>query len=185
MSKVVFFNVAWMKEYKGVTSDDIPVHGGKYIENHGYGSEVYNFQPFRGRMYGFVEAGWKPKLRCIDITKLGASKWDQSVPGILVVWVARHPHSPRTLLVGWYKNATVYRERQKPPEGSNRKLPDGEDASYFAEADEQNCYLMPADRRDFSIPRGKEGLGQKNIWYAHSRLGRKIRTEVLEYISKW
>ena len=28
---MVFFNIAYMKEYKGITSDDIPYNGGKYV----------------------------------------------------------------------------------------------------------------------------------------------------------
>jgi len=181
MSKVVFFNVTWMKWYKGVTPHDVPEHGGSYIENHGYGAEVFNFQPFKGWMYGFVEAGWRPKCR-IRIERLGALKRGQSVQGILVVWVARSPHTRCTQVVGWYKNATVYRERQKTPKGSNRILPNGDEVPYFAEADEHDCYLIPAGDRSFTIPRGGQGLGQKNIWYAESQLGSKTKDLVIEYI---
>jgi len=79
-------------------------------------------------------------------------------------------------------------ERQNAPSGSNRKLPDGEDAIYFAEADQQNCHLIPANARDFNIPRarrGQEGIGQKNIWYANGQFGKKVKTEILEYIRSW
>jgi hypothetical protein len=115
MDKMVFFNIAWMNEYKGITPNDRPVHGGKHVEDFLYGDEVYNFQAYRGKMYGFVEVGWKPKPRCINIAHFGASKREKSVSGVLVVWVARHPRKPHTLVVGWYKNATIYRQRQKPP----------------------------------------------------------------------
>ena len=186
MNRMVFFNIAWMKEYKGVSLNDIPVHGGSHIDENGYGDEVYNFQAYRGKMYGFVEAGWKPKPRCINIARLGARKQDESVSGVLVVWVARHCHGGGTLVVGWYKEATVYRERQKSPNGSNRKLPDGEDAIYFCETDEHNCYCIPPDSRDFPIPRQREGgFGRKNIWYAESEIGSKTKAEVLQYIRKW
>lgn len=185
MDKMVFFNIAWMKKYRGITEDDRPVGGGLFVDEEGYGAEIYNFQPFRGRMYGFVEAGYEPRC-CIRIERLGASKRAQLIPGILVVWVARHPNKSQTLVVGWYKNATVYKERQKPPAGSNRKLPNGEDAPYFVEADEQNCKLIPESMRDCEIPRGEQGaLGNKNIWYAESQLGAKVKAKVIEYISNW
>jgi len=184
MDRVVVFNIAWMKKYEGITLDDVPVHGGRYIKEHGYGSEVYNFRPCRGKMYGFVEAGWKPKPCCINITNLGASKGDSSVSGILVVWVAKRCVKHPTVVVGWYKNATVYRERQKPPEASNRKLPDGEDAPYFAEADEQNCTRIPAESRDLVVPRGEGGIGQKNIWYLEGLRGEQFKSKLFDYIKK-
>lgn len=184
MEKIVFFNIAWMKDYKGVTPNDIPVHGGKYIKDNKYGGEIYNFQVYEGKMYGFVEAGWKPKPRCINIVRLGALKRQDSIGNVLVIWVARSCNESGTFVVGWYKDATVYRERQPAPEGSNRGLPGGEDAPYFAEADEYNCYCIPPNGRDFPVPRGECGFGQKNIWYAESQLGKKTKAEVLKYIKK-
>ncbi|MFC1865135.1 hypothetical protein ACFLYB_00265 [Chloroflexota bacterium] len=185
MDRMVVFNVAWMKKYEGVTPNDVPVHGGAYVNLNGYGSEVYNFLPHNGKMYGFVEAGWKPILCRINITKLGASKHAQSVSNITVVWVARHRIKPETLVVGWYKNATVFRERQKAPLNSNRKLPDGRDAIYFVEADKCDCARIPFTNRDILVPRGVEGgLGQKNIWYLDSRLGKTFKTNLFAYISK-
>jgi len=188
MDKMVFFNIAWMKYYRGVTSDDTPKRGGEYVEEKGFGSEVYNFQPYNSKMYGFVEAGWNDgELLCnININKLGAHRGDDRVSGILVVWVARHGDHPGTVVVGWYENAIIHRERQNAPLGANRKLPDGEDAIYFAEADQQNCRLIPSNARNFNIQRARKGgIGQKNIWYANSQFGKKVKTEILEYIKSW
>ena len=186
MDRVVVFNIAWMKGYNGVAPDDVPIHGGKYVDDNLYGAEVYNFQPYRGKTYGFVEAGWKPRPCCINITKLGASRGDIAIPGILVIWVARHPYKPQTLVVGWYKRAIVYRERQEPPQGSTRKEPDGGDAPYFVEADERDCVLIPEDGRDLKVPRGVEGgLGQKNIWYLDSPLGAGFKSKILAYVRRW
>jgi hypothetical protein len=187
MDRVVFFNVAWMKEYKGIIKHcDTPAGGGTFVKKHGYGHEIYNFQPFRGKMYGFVEAGYRPAPRCIDITRLGASRLAVSISNILVVWVARNRDTHRTVVVGWYKDATVYKRRQEPPQGSNRKLPGGRDALYFVEANEQNCKLIPASKRDCEIPKGEEGgFGQSNIWHAEGALGAKVRAKVLGYIGNW
>ena len=52
--KVVFCEVAWMKQYRGVTDDDKPMNGGKYIEENGDGGEVYNFKPCNRKCYGYV-----------------------------------------------------------------------------------------------------------------------------------
>jgi len=125
MQKVVFFNIAWMRNYQGVTTADVPQRGGKYIGEMGFGAEVFNFQPFNSTMLGFVEAGWNDgkKLCKININNFGAHPKDTKVSGVLIAWVARHEALPNTVVVGWYKNATIYRERQTAPVGSNRKLP--------------------------------------------------------------
>jgi len=141
-------------------------------------------------MYGFVEAGWKPKPKCINITKLGARRSEQSISGILVIWVAKQSDQRPTLVVGWYKDAKVYRERQEPPVDSNRKQPNGEGASYFVEADKKNCLLIPSNKRDFEILRasgrkGAGGIGRSNIWHADDSYGAQIKPKVLEYIAEW
>lgn len=189
MDKMVFFNTAWMDEYKGVTENDKPKHGGAFIPEKGYGNEIYNFQPYDGKLYGFVEPGYtyrgQKKLFRININKLGASKSEKSISGVLIVWVALNQNHPqnvdqsRTAVVGWYKNATLYRNRQEPPEGSKRLLSSGEQAHYFAEADEKCCHLVRADERSCFIPRGKDGFGQSNICHA---IGERIKVIVLEYI---
>jgi len=183
---IVYFNICWMKEYRGITDSDKPQRGGKFIPEHGYGSEIYNFQPFEDRLYGFVEPGYKPQPRCIDIKKLGASKTASSVSGILVVWVARDPMRPRTVVVGWYKDATVYRERRAARIGSTRMLPSGTQAKYFVLAEEQNCELVPAHKRNHEIPRGGKGeLGETNIWYAKGEVGSKVKASTYAYISNY
>ena len=69
MSRMIFLNVGWMKHYQGLSDDKIR-GGGSYIWKHGFGHEIMNFQPYRGRMYGYVQ----PSSETIDITRLGASR---------------------------------------------------------------------------------------------------------------
>jgi 5-methylcytosine-specific restriction protein A len=192
MDKIVFFNVAWMHRYQGLVKDTA-VYGGSYVDENGFGAEIFNFQHFRNKVYGFVEAGWEP-LKHINITRLGAQRADQSVSGALVIWVARHPDNKKTVVIGWYENAKVYRERQRPPAKSHREQPDGQDAPYFVEADKNNCLLIPQDKRDFRILRATElravnykagGIGQSNIWYAQDPYGTQIKPQILQYIAKW
>jgi len=198
MDKIVFFNIAWMKRYQGLVGDT-PVGGGSYVHQYAFGVEIWNFQHFQGTMYGFVEAGWRP-LKSINITKLGARRKDQSVSGVLVVWVARHPAHKKTFVVGWYENARVYRDRQALPPGTNRRLQNGQAAPYFVEADRQNCLLIPQDMRDFQILRAVElkkakiapanlkdagGIGQSNIYYGQDWYGNQVKPRVLEYVAGW
>jgi len=204
MDKIVFFNVAWMRKYQGLVGDTA-VLGGSYVRLYGFGGEIFNFQHFRDRMYGFVEAGWTPP-KYINITKLGARRIDQSVSDVLVIWVARCPHhksdepDKKTLVVGWYEKATVRRARQAPPANSHRKGPDNKDAPYCVEAEKGNCLLIPENLREFQILRATElkkakkappglehagGIGQSNIYYGQDWYGNQIKPKVLEYVTMW
>lgn len=150
-------------------------------------------------MYGFVETGGTPP-KCINIAKLGARRTDRSVSDVLVIWVARHPDSKKTLVVGWYENATVYKARQTPPANSHRKQPDDQDAPYCVGAEKKNCLLIPEEMRDFQVLRATEltkakitpgnlryagGIGQSNVYYAQDWYGNQVKPRVLEYVAMW
>ena len=55
--KILFCNVAWMKNYIGTSEDDRPINGGGYIDKEGTGGEVYNFLDDNGICHGFVMVG--------------------------------------------------------------------------------------------------------------------------------
>jgi len=198
MDKIVFFNIACMKKYQGLVGD-VAVHGGDYVKQHGFGAEIFNFQHFRDKLYGFVEAGWKPP-KCINITRLAARRIDQSISDILVIWVARQSYGGKTVVVGWYENAKVYKARQKPPAKSHRKQRDRQDAPYFVEAEKENCLLIPQNMRSFQVLRAAElraariapedlkhagGIGQSNVYHAQDWYGNQVKPRVLEYVAMW
>ena len=118
----------------------------------------------------------------INLAHLGASVDDKSVSGVLAVWVATSP-SGGAFVVGWYRNATVYRDWQPPPSGSARRHSDA-DCGYYVTASGENAVLLPPDERVFSIPqKGKGGFGQSNIWYADDPAQhRQLRLNVLRYV---
>ena len=174
--KVIIFNVGWMTYYRGLEEDEIE-RGGAYITDHGYGGEIYNFLPFNGFMYGYVQPPGRKEIpynkRIIRIERLGVSKHASSIDGILVVWVATSPDGG-SLVVGWYKEATVFRFCQHFPDGLNRTVGE-DDFGFYAKAKEQNCILLPVRERTLQAPRatavenrGKGGIGQANVWYADS-----------------
>jgi hypothetical protein len=176
MQKMIFLNVGWMKDYKGLENDKI-TSGGAYVQEHGYGHEIFNFLPYNGYMYGYVQPNGK-----IRIDRLGASKQDESVDDVLAVWVSRSPMGG-TFIVGWYKNATVYRNLQSAPENSNRKYKE-EELGYFIKAKKENCTLLSMDKRVFKIPRGEGGMGQSNIWFADKPEHISFKQDVLDFINR-
>jgi hypothetical protein len=186
LTPIIFLRIAWMDRYKGLGSGDKAERGGAWVEQHGFGHEIFNFQPYEGAMYGFVQApgatndNWSDAT--IDLTRLGGSDHDNSVSGVLTVWVATAP-TGGTFVVGWYSNATVYQKWQEPPTGSQRRHAEIE-LGYYATASESNVILLQPDERLFQIPQQvKGGMGRANIWYADNvELNRQFRHDLLRYV---
>ena len=102
-----------MKEYKGKTVNDRPVHGGEYVEKTGNAGERYNFYTCSdGIVRGFVET--KHQNGCYSVApkpnKLHIENLDSrftranSIDGVTVIFCARHPERG-TVIIGWYEHA--------------------------------------------------------------------------------
>lgn len=171
---MIFFNVAWMHSYQGLQGDSAR-GGGKHIEEYGWGGEIFNFKPYRGNVYGYVQ----PKST-IKIEKLGALSTDNAISGITVVWTANHPAHGGTYIVGWYKDATVYRWEMNGLKGMNRAIAGGE-VGYYCKARFEDVTLLSPDLRVLQVKRQKKNwMGQSNVWYADQNP--KFRKRVLDYI---
>lgn len=187
---IIVFRVGWMKNYRGSHEDGIHSDA-KFIQSEEYGHEMYNFLPYEGNMYGFVQPPGKGDYyqQTIRIERLGADKHAGSIENILVAWVAPKAEGG-IYLVGWYRHATIFREHQKPARHSGR-LHGNEVIGYYATAKEKDCVLLPPEERTLSIPKattkGMGGLGQSLVWYAGADKpnGRSFREEFLEYVHKF
>lgn len=146
--------------------------GAKYIRKHKFGHEIYNFAPYAGRQYGYA----RPVSGRINIERLGASPNENHVDGVLVVWTAPH-HARGVVIVGWYRNARVYREYQLPPPGAKRKHK-GDEIGYYVSAKAHDCRLLDVDARTFQVPH----MGQSLIWYADSPAHDAFVRSVRKYI---
>jgi hypothetical protein len=174
-----------MHRYQGISGGDSITGGGAYIAEHGFGFEIYNFQNSSGSVYGYVQPpGRKQKWQesKINIQRLGAARNDRSVGNVLAIWAATAP-SGGAFIVGWYQNATVFREWKTAPSGSNRNFAN-HDCGYFVSAKYEDAVLIPIDERVFSIPQhGIGNFGQSNVWYADDPVQhRQLRLDVLEYM---
>lgn len=176
MEPLVVLNIGWMEKYKGLEEDQL-TDGGAFVWEHGWGGEIFNFLPFEGFMYGYVQPPGRKEIpynsRIIHIERLGASRKAYFVDGVLVAWAARRPGGG-TYLVGCYRDAVVFRQWQKPPEGSNREFA-GESLGYYVRARQEDCILLVQEERTLRVPRagdpenlGKGGIGQANLWFADS-----------------
>ena len=161
LKRVVFCEVAWMKYYNGISDDDKPMNGGKYIKENGEGGEIFNFAPYNHKCYGYV-MHYGNELH-IERYDRALAKFEE-VDGMTVIWVASDGESSK--IVGWYENATMYRYWQA-------FWDDGQCYDYNFIADEKDCYLIDDDKRTFIIPRAPiagagRGMGQSQVWYADS-----------------
>lgn len=179
--KVLFCNIAWMKYYHGSNEDDRPINGGKYIDENKNGGEVFNFTQFNKKYYGYVWGGGDIHIERFE----GVSRSNDTTKDVLVVWMASNPKQSGVYIVGWYKNATVYRQMQELCTNI------GEFYNYNITCDIKDGVLLSEEDRTFAIPlatkagKGK-GKGQNNIWYAEDgELRHDFLPKVIDYIENW
>jgi len=174
-----------MERYEGISNGDSISNGGSYIAEHGFGHEIFNFLQYRESVFGYAQLPAKKDRWShakFNLKRIAASADGPFLKGVLVIWVATSP-SRGAFIVGWYRNATVYRDWQPAPHGSARHNAQVE-CGYFATASGADAVLLSPDERVFSIPQGGAGkFGQANVWYADDPLIHEtIRRDVLKYI---
>ena len=181
--KVLFCKISGMKYYKGACNDDVPYNGGLFVEQNGYGHEEFNFLPIQlddeieAVCLGFVEPksnkGTRNTIHIERIEGCGALVKDLVVDDVLVVWCATRENGDATV-VGWYKNASVFRELQ----GWTMVYEDHteEERCYNVRANASDCVLLPRQERNrycWSIPSARRtrsyGFGQSMVWYPDER----------------
>ena len=156
---MVLFNIGWMKNYQGQALGDSIHGGGEYVEKHEHGFEVENFLPIGGSYYGHGEPPKRSGVINLKRVDPGVGDDAEYLDGVTVVFVATRPEGGR-VVVGWYRNARVWREgKQRPDPGHDW---------YFAKARTEDCTLLGIDARTFKVPQAREdvfGMGQSNTRY--------------------
>lgn len=184
MARMIFCNIAYMVFYRGRSDSDDARGGGSHPEK----EEEHNFDPLGDYMYGYVPA----VARTIDVARIGPVRGDVAcvrkkdpnvlpccdarTDGIDVVWTAASPEQGR-VVVGWYRNATVFRHLQKCEHGV-----------YQIKARTADCRLLPVERRTINIETGHTGRsgrpGHSPVWYAETQYGASLRRRVLRQMQE-
>ena len=174
-------NVAWMRKYQGITDTDYPINGGKFIQENGYGHEVLNFKRNGNYIYGYVQA----HNGTIEISRLDEDNGEY-VDGVLVVWRARSLEG--SVVIGWYKNARVYRKEQKP---NNLRSFNYDNVNYnpgwHIRAKYSDVTLIPPHDRTFTIPVTHKGFGSQSfVTYLQNDYPEviKFKSQLLRYIER-
>lgn len=181
MKPIIFARVADMKYYKGITDTDKPENGGSFVTDTGMAHECYNFDPIiqEGEDYqkclGFcMLSGGKNgvnQLHIENIVGCEAFKKEGSVDNVIVVFVSKSSRAKTMRVVGFYKNATVYRLPQYMNFG------DDYEQMYWFEARKEDCVVLPYATRFSSsqwyVPKSSSksefGMGRSQIWYAGNK----------------
>lgn len=177
----LFCNVGWMEAYEGLQGSDTIQGGGSFVAIEGRGHEICNFTDVDGQLFGYVQ----PPGKQIDIDRIGADDKQDSISGVTVVWTATRPKAlgGGTAIVGWYRDATVYRDYQRHNSIPADLQINGVDG-YWIKANAKTSHLIEdVDARSFDIPRQvKGGMGQSNVWYADSVEASSLVKRVLIYV---
>ena len=180
---VLVCKVAWMERYRGNTDRDKPYGGGGFVNEFGYGYEVFNFQPYRGKIYGYVRAPGGSDTINVDrlIEPFDRNRTRDHVDGVTVIWIATNPNDGSTYVIGWYRDARVYRKSQDPVRGLAfaRHVPTGhgseyEVCSFQIETDEPNAVCLKLADRTYSVPMGRGGgMGRARTWFPPDGIARE------------
>ena len=160
LNKTMFCYVVWMRDYKGAHGDK-PRNWGKHAEEYDEhpkdnAPETFNFNVCESELcYGHLRLG-RPNAKEMKIENLGGAKDDDNVSEVTVIWLSAgsppdkltsNPNNYHHLnrVIGWYKNATVYRFDQQQKNGR----------PYRVYAAARDCHLIPEDERKLSTPSRK------------------------------
>lgn len=191
---VLFARIGFMEYYQGAFDGDLPIGGGSFNdENTGY--EACNFLDVNGKVYGY----YQPSMNSgkVNLERIDPSKKDlENLDNVLVIFfstlpkILSHHNSTKdainssAVIVGWYKNATVYREHQK----IDRQIQGVDQDIYFIKANTEDAYLLPVDKRVYKIGHGIMGKkggnpGQSNSFYVYDK-NKKLK-DLFDVKNKW
>lgn len=161
--KILFCKIKHMKYYKGICDND-PIPDIPKKRNIG---EQYNFKPVLDKNRKILCRGYfEHRENQINLENIGNCHCSDSISGVLVVWFEYLKETRKLQIVGWYKNATVYRNVKKLPEW------------HYITADAENCVLLPEHVRE------KWGDYKENIIFGRNHVKYPNDPQYIETLSK-
>ncbi|MDR0499353.1 MAG: HNH endonuclease [Holophagales bacterium] len=182
--KVVFINLTEMDEYNGLEAN--LKGGGAFIEQNGYGHEVYNFRNDNGKCYGYAPP--YSKIRLARISKaISHDIFGDYIDDVFVIFTCSREQGGRTVC-GFYKHARIYAE----PVSDNRNTRviniGGQTifAKYNIVCDVEDAVLISRRDRSKVLPRSSgnndAGHGQHPVWYADEPKCQRLKSNLLDYV---
>ncbi|GAC1412601.1 MAG: hypothetical protein NVSMB64_22880 [Candidatus Velthaea sp.] len=179
-NKLMFCKVTWMTEYRGEIHEKTRYRNidNDLDDGERQGGEAYLFKPYHGNCYGYVHLGRTDPdddetIRKINVQAVGASPGSHVATGVHVIWIASHLDGGM-FVVGEYRNATVYRERQERV--GNRRW------SWNISAP-VDCVRFVAEKE--RRPVTGVSLRRGNLWYARKPSNRTTRTQAKRHLDRY
>ena len=191
-----------MKYYKGHCKSDVPMFGGAFVNENGYGHEEFNFIPIQSEevdyleCIGFVEPksnrGIRNTLHIEKIEGCEMMKKEPFVEDVLVIWCATRDLGIKTdiTVVGWYEHATVFRDLVEWT--MIKSNGDEEIRGYNVIAKADDCVLLPESFRNqfkWHVPTAKYtksfGFGQAMVWYPNEPQAKMFLDRLIESIHNY
>lgn len=152
---ILFARITWMRWYAGPQPNEITSSASL--------QETENFKAFDGRVFGFAQPVTNGKYSpTVKLERIVPGCSGDVLTGVTVVFVATASRDGQRV-VGWYRNAVVYRMVQRS------LLRDHE---YYFETEEQNAVLIADEERTCRVPAGPGAFGKSNLWYMFEKTGR-------------
>jgi hypothetical protein len=189
--RIVFCDIAWMKYYKGKSDNDMPVSDEALQEDDEHALDSNLFKVIHTISSESLEEGtycfgaiekryntnennekFRHQLHIENIYGSQTLVENDRVEDVLVIWCAKEEHGTTTV-VGWYKQATLFRDFQTFEYVNDNGIKEKRYYNVFGKS--ENCVLMPTGprhRQIWNVPRSKKqgrtfGFGQSQIWYAN------------------
>lgn len=154
--KLLVVNLSWIDgnyDEKAKTMSS----GFAYAKNNPYVHECFNFKNKNGCYYAYV-----PKAPSLDIRRLGANCSDSAISGVLVIFVSKDNKNNARKIIGYYENATVFKNLRKGPNVLN-----GQNIHYLISS--HTAKVFPIEKRPviegISSFKGSNGLMGRNPWW--------------------
>lgn len=160
--KILICKIPWMQEYNGNTNGDVPFVFEKdtYREKGMYTGEIYNFQEFDGKCYGYINGYGNNHIEKYFRNYLQ----DKTVAnGFKIVWCA-FDKDKNLKIVGWYKDTVVYRNHRYLVDFFPQ---DSDDNGYDCVVAAENAFLIPTEERDFKL---NEYLNESQLEYIEENI---------------
>ena len=165
---IIYCNIGEMQDYNG-SDTERPIGGGEYNSRE-IGHEVNNFtRSIDGNYYGFVQSSSGTIAVDKHFSSIAADA--SYAEHVLIVWVV-----DKKKIVGWYKDATVFREVKHLDSNlsSNRKYDDYNVSSSYG------VLLPESDRKIMQY-----GFGRNNIWYADKEVDQAANEKTIAFIEEY
>lgn len=155
MPPLLFCRITWMTHYQGITEADKPRSFHRHVQETGEAYEQFTFQPVNGTYYAYLPHYTRGlEAAALHLERLGAAPDAEYLDGVMVLLCAKNPNTNGVYIVGWFRNARVWRHNQQ----IKGRLPKRREGHKYYRIESQEAHLLPELERTVEVPFGRSAL---------------------------